>query len=147
MNPPITWRALSDRLADFEKANPKSRREKQQREIAAMVQQEVQGQIAAQLVLRDEAGVGPDEHVAVLMENRIECVELILGAILAGVWITPINWHLAPDEIDYVVADSGAKVLFTGPAFAEVAREIGARHGASVLEAGAPLVRRAHLEA
>ena len=50
-------------------------------------------------LLRDECGVGPDEHVAYLMQNRAEIVELILGAVLAGVWVTPINWHLAEDEV------------------------------------------------
>ncbi|MBW2397834.1 MAG: AMP-binding protein [Deltaproteobacteria bacterium] len=63
--------------------------------------------------LREEAGVGADDHVAVLMRNRVEYVELILGAIMAGVWITPINWHLSRDEIEYVVADSG-QVLLAG---------------------------------
>ncbi|MGH0037377.1 MAG: AMP-binding protein [Myxococcota bacterium] len=62
--------------------------------------------------LREEAGVAPGENVAVLMHNRVECVELLLGSVMAGVWLTPINWHLAPEEIAYVVADSGARVLF-----------------------------------
>ena len=34
--------------------------------------------------LRDEAGLKPDDHVAILMENRVEIVELILGSIMAG---------------------------------------------------------------
>jgi long-chain acyl-CoA synthetase len=86
--------------------------------------------------LRDEAGVGPDEHVAVLMQNRVEYVELILGAIMAGVWITPINWHLSRDEIEYVVADSGARLLFSDAHHAEVAREVSAAGAAQVLLAG-----------
>jgi len=86
--------------------------------------------------LRDEAGVGPDEHVAVLMQNRVEYVELILGAIMAGVWITPINWHLSRDEIEYVVADSAAKLLFSDSHHADVAREVSAASAAQVLLAG-----------
>jgi long-chain acyl-CoA synthetase len=81
--------------------------------------------------LRDEAGLRPDEHVAVLMENRVEQIELILGAIMAGVWLTPINWHLRPDEIRYVVEDSGARILFSSDAYADTAREVWA--GGSVL--------------
>jgi long-chain acyl-CoA synthetase len=86
--------------------------------------------------LREEAGVGADDHVAVLMQNRVEYVELILGAIMAGVWITPINWHLRRDEIEYVMADSGAKLLFSDPHFAEAAREVSAASRAQVLLAG-----------
>lgn len=79
--------------------------------------------------LRDEAGLRPDEHVAVLMENRVEIVEILLGAILAGVWITPINWHLRPDEISYVVADSGVRVLFASPSYADTAARVVADAG------------------
>ena len=43
------------------------------------------------------AGVAPGEHVAVLMGNRTEYIELLLGGILAGAWVTPINWHLAEE--------------------------------------------------
>ena len=66
-------------------------------------------------LLREEFNVRPHEHVAVLMNNRVEYVETILGAIEAGVWITPVNRHLAPDEIKYVLSDSGARVVFTDP--------------------------------
>jgi len=74
-------------------------------------------------LLRDEVGLAPDSHVAVLMQNRVEYVELVVGAILAGVWITPINWHLAPEEIAYVVADSGAQVVFADSEHAALAGE------------------------
>ena len=80
--------------------------------------------------LRDEAGVQPDEHVAVLMENRVEYVELILGAIMAGVWITPINWHLSRDEIAYVLRDSGSRFVFSDERHAAVARDAGANRPA-----------------
>jgi len=71
--------------------------------------------------LRDDGGVAPDDHVAILMGNRTEYVEIVLGSILAGVWLTPINWHLAPDEIAYIVEDSGAKLVFCDEAYEPVA--------------------------
>jgi long-chain acyl-CoA synthetase len=58
------------------------------------------------------------------MGNRAECVELMLAGITAGVWVTPINWHLTRDEIAYVIADSGARVLFVDEAYADLAREL-----------------------
>jgi len=76
-------------------------------------------------LLRDELGLSPGEHAAFLMANRVECVELMLGAIHAGIWLTPINWHLTPDEIRYVVRDSGARVVFADAGHADVARSCG----------------------
>ena len=86
--------------------------------------------------LRQDLGLAPDDHAAILMTNRTEYVEIVVGAILAGVWLTPINWHLARDEIAYIVRDSGAKVLFVDEGFEPLAREIG---GPRVVRAGAPL--------
>ena len=69
-------------------------------------------------------GARPGDHVAVWMGNRAECVELMIAGIQAGVWLTPINWHLTRDEIAYVIGDSGARVLFTDEAYAALAREL-----------------------
>ncbi|MCH2170207.1 AMP-binding protein [Myxococcota bacterium] len=63
-------------------------------------------------LLRDDLGLVAGDHVALCMRNRVEAVELLWGAVYAGIWITPINFHLAPGEMDYIVADSGSKVLF-----------------------------------
>jgi len=91
--------------------------------------------------LRDEVGLRPDDHVALLMENRVEVVELILGGIMAGVWVTPINWHLRSDEIAYVLADSGARVVFDSPGHAATSKQAvaDAGTGAAVVEAGPAL--------
>ena len=51
-------------------------------------------------LLRDRLGLRPDDHAALLMGNRVEFVELTLGAILAGIWLTPINRHLQAEEIE-----------------------------------------------
>ncbi|HSL57270.1 MAG TPA: AMP-binding protein, partial [Acidimicrobiales bacterium] len=73
-------------------------------------------------LLRDEHGVGPGDHVSMLMGNRVEFPELVLASVLTGIWITPINWHLTADEVAYILDDSGAKVLVTDPAFEATAR-------------------------
>lgn len=73
-------------------------------------------------LLRDDLGLAPDDHVAMLMSNRVEAVELVLGAMLAGVWLTPINHHLTPEEVAYIVEDSGAHAVFTDAEHEAVAR-------------------------
>jgi len=88
--------------------------------------------------LRGDAGLAPGDHAAILMGNRAEYAEITIGALLAGVWLTPINWHLAREEIAYIVADSGAKLVFSDERFAAATREAGAP---AVLCAGEPLER------
>lgn len=63
-------------------------------------------------LLRDELGLQPGDHAAILMGNRVEYPEILLGALFSGIWITPINWHLSEQEVRYVLRDSGARVLF-----------------------------------
>jgi long-chain acyl-CoA synthetase len=86
--------------------------------------------------LRDELGLAPDDHVAQLAGNRVELVELCLGALVAGVWMTPINWHLAPDEIAYQLDDSGAQVLFVDPEHRELAERAVDDRRITVIEIG-----------
>jgi acyl-CoA synthetase (AMP-forming)/AMP-acid ligase II len=61
--------------------------------------------------LRDDLGLGPEEHAALLLGNRVEGVELMLGALCSGVWCTPINHHGMAEDVDHVVRDSGARVV------------------------------------
>ncbi|MFP6625597.1 MAG: AMP-binding protein [Deltaproteobacteria bacterium] len=88
-------------------------------------------------LLRNGMGLTADQHVAMIMENRCEFVEIVLGAILAGLWITPLNRHLAADELAYVLGDSGARVVFTDPAHTALVRTLSPT--ASIIEAGQQL--------
>ena len=72
-------------------------------------------------------GVGPGDHVAVMLANRPEYFEIAWGAQRRGTYWTPVNWHLTADEAGYIVEDCGATVLFASPETAEVAAQIGAR--------------------
>jgi len=59
-------------------------------------------------------GLGPGSRVAFLDKNHPACLEVSLGAGLLGAVNAVINWRLAAGELDYVINDSGASVLFTG---------------------------------
>ncbi len=56
-----------------------------------------------------------------MLANRPEYFEIAWGAQRAGTYWTPVNWHLTAEEAAYIVADSGATVLFASPETAEVA--------------------------
>ncbi|HEY8524660.1 MAG TPA: acyl-CoA synthetase [Acidimicrobiales bacterium] len=62
-------------------------------------------------VLRNR-GLGVGDHVALVLPNGIEFFEVMWGALRAGAYVTPINWHLTPAETAYIVNDCGASLLF-----------------------------------
>lgn len=66
-------------------------------------------------VLSARLGVAPGDHVAMIVGNRVEFVELVLASVVSGVRVTPVNWHLAADEMAYVVDDCAARVVFVDP--------------------------------
>src|SRR4051812_33324653 len=53
------------------------------------------------------------EVIAVLLENRPEYFEACFGARRAGLYYVPVSTHLTAGELDYMLRDSGAKVLVT----------------------------------
>lgn len=59
-------------------------------------------------------GVRRGDTVAFLDKNHPACVELTLAAASLGAANAIINFRLAGDELDYVLNDSGAKVLIVG---------------------------------
>jgi len=64
-----------------------------------------------------EMGVGRGDVVAFLDKNHPACVETFLAAASLGAATAIINFRLAGDEMDYVLNDSGAKVLIVGSEF------------------------------
>jgi acyl-CoA synthetase (AMP-forming)/AMP-acid ligase II len=61
------------------------------------------------------AGIGPGDRVAFLDRNHPACLEITFAAASIGAANTVVNWRLAPAELDYVLNDSGARILFAGP--------------------------------
>lgn len=57
------------------------------------------------------AGVHTGDHIAVVLDNRLEMFDVLWGAMVAGLYVTPVNWHLAHDEVEYIVDDCGADAL------------------------------------
>lgn len=54
-------------------------------------------------------GIGQGDCVALLRRNDIGFIEATFGIMLLGAYAVPINWHFKSAEIDYILADSGAK--------------------------------------
>jgi long-chain acyl-CoA synthetase len=56
-------------------------------------------------------GVKPGDSVCMLMRNDIAFIEAAYAAMRLGAYGVPVNWHFKPEEINYVLQDSGTSVL------------------------------------
>lgn len=62
-------------------------------------------------------GLGKGDRVAYVGKNSDWAVELALGVARAGMVLVPVIWRLAPAEIDGILRDAAAAVLFVEPGF------------------------------
>ncbi|MCC6849021.1 MAG: acyl-CoA synthetase [Deltaproteobacteria bacterium] len=67
-------------------------------------------------------GLVQGDVVATLLPNDAPVIELYLAATQAGLYLVPINHHLAGPEIAYILADSGAKAFVADARFAAIAK-------------------------
>ena len=79
-------------------------------------------------------GVGKGDRVALLMPNCVEFCCLFYGAAKIGAVAVPLNTRLTAPELEFILSDSGSKVLVYGEAFAEVTEAIkaGTNHPCTV---------------
>jgi long-chain acyl-CoA synthetase len=70
------------------------------------------------------AGVGDGAIVALLMRNRPEAIELMLATRHLGAQWCPVNWHFKTEEVQYILANSGAKVFIADAALLEALHDL-----------------------
>src|SRR5215475_10767361 len=58
-----------------------------------------------------QLGVAPGDSVCILMRNDIAFIETAYAAMRLGAYGVPVNWHFKPEEISYILKDSGTSVL------------------------------------
>lgn len=69
--------------------------------------------------LRGELGLAPGDRVAIVMRNRPEYLEALFAIWHTGLVAVPVNARLHREEIAYVLADSGTRVVFADDDHAE----------------------------
>ena len=62
-------------------------------------------------------GIGRGDKVAVLMENRVETLEVMYGVVRAGACVVPLSGLLTPDQIDVLLNDCDAVMVFCSPQY------------------------------
>lgn len=88
-------------------------------------------------------GLAPGDHVALVTSNRAEFVEALIGAMRAGMIVTPVKTSWTPPEIEYLLRDAGSRAVVTD---VEAARVAATSLGIAVVDlergvAGTPFAR------
>lgn len=86
-----------------------------------------------------EAGLEKGDRIAWIGKNSDLYFTLFFGAARAGIVMAPIGWRLSPAEWAFIVNDTKAKIVFTGPGFDAVADQLAGKldHGPRIIGADA----------
>ncbi len=77
-------------------------------------------------------GLGEGDGIAFYLRNDLAYFEGVFGAGMLGIYPVPVNWHYTPDEAEYLLNDSGVKLLVIHADLLEPVR--------SVIPPGLPVV-------
>jgi fatty-acyl-CoA synthase len=89
---------------------------------------ELAARARAQAVGLDRLGIGRGERVAIVSHNSSRLLTSFYGVCGWGRILVPINFRLAPAEIEYIVGHSGASVLLLDPEIEAELAGIDVRH-------------------
>lgn len=79
------------------------------------------------------AGISEGSRAGLLDLNSPSYFYLFFALARLGAVLVPINFRLAPAEIDFIVADARLELLFVGPAFDPVVPALGSLDAASII--------------
>ncbi len=83
-------------------------------------------------------GLRPGEHLLSLLQNRAEAATLHWACQLAGVIMTPLNWRATAQDLDFCLADSGARLLVYEDAAAEAVADSALAGSVGRIRVGSP---------
>jgi long-chain acyl-CoA synthetase len=75
-----------------------------------------------------DSGLEPQDRVIIQWSNSIEAVQLLFAVFKAGLIAVPVNTRLKPPEVAYIHQHSEARLCFSEPLLAEVARQAGVKN-------------------
>ncbi|MDP6573444.1 MAG: long-chain fatty acid--CoA ligase [Rhodospirillales bacterium] len=70
-------------------------------------------------------GLCRGDRVGILARNSSDLFEMQFACAKLGAIFAPFNWRLTAAELEYIIGDVDPKVVFHGPEFAEVLRDLG----------------------
>ena len=69
-------------------------------------------------------GLRAGDVIALISDNSAEAFEVYWAAMRSGLYITFVNWHLAPEEAVYILRDCAAQVVIVSAGVRKVAEPI-----------------------
>src|SRR5947209_466160 len=69
-----------------------------------------------------QLGLRAGDVIALVTDNAPEAFETYWAALRSGLYVTAVNWHLAPAEAAYIVNDSGARVVIASAGVKKLAQ-------------------------
>lgn len=79
--------------------------------------------------LMDYTMIHKGDRIAILMMNGVEFIETFYAVAKAGAVLVPLNWRLTPDELEFILMDSGTTTLIYGPEFKDQVCDLQSRGG------------------
>ena len=74
-----------------------------------------------------DIGVVEGDRVGIMLMNSSEFVETFFAIAKIGAVVVPLNWRLVPDELEFILKDSGTTVLVFGTEFQTSVDELHSR--------------------
>jgi fatty-acyl-CoA synthase len=96
--------------------------------LGRITYREVARRARAMQAALDRLGVGEGERIAVVSHNAGRLIEMLLGVPSSGRVLVPVNFRLAPEEVEYIVGHSGARVLFVDPELEAALKRVECEH-------------------
>ncbi|MEZ5219741.1 MAG: AMP-binding protein, partial [Ilumatobacteraceae bacterium] len=89
---------------------------------------EVARRARAQAAALDRLGIAVGDRVAIVSQNAARLLTAFFGVSGSGRILVPINFRLVAEEIKYIIAHSGARVLLVDPELADALAEVECEH-------------------
>jgi fatty-acyl-CoA synthase len=67
-----------------------------------------------------ETAIQKGDRIAVLLHNCHQYLEIFFALSKLGAILVPLNWRLAGPELEFIIKDSGSRLLIFEPEFEEV---------------------------
>ncbi|MBL4874428.1 MAG: AMP-binding protein [Rhodobacteraceae bacterium] len=75
-----------------------------------------------------EQGIGAGDVVAVFMKNSAAFMEIVFATSYLGAVFLPVNYRLAAEEVDYIVRDANAQIVFADDEFSDIVGRLDGLH-------------------